>query len=121
MPRIKAVFEIDDIDTLKLLANPIAMAVVEFLGRPLSATELARKLEIPRTRLYHHLNRLRERGIIKVASTRKVGAIEERIYQVVARTYRASAESSGRVSSTVSTKTHPASSWRLRTRRRTPA
>lgn len=92
MARIKAVFEIDDIDTLKLLANPVAMAVVEFLGRPLSATELARKLEVPRTRLYHHLNRLRERGIIKVASTRKVGAIEERIYQVVARTYRASAK-----------------------------
>ena len=92
MPRIKAVVEIDDIATLKLLANPVAMAVVEFLGRPLSATELARKLEIPRTRLYHHLNRLRDRGIIRVASTRKVGAIEERIYQVVARTYRASAK-----------------------------
>jgi len=92
MPRIKAVFEIDDVDTLKLLANPIAMAVVEFLSRPLSATELARKLEVPRTRLYHHLNRLRDKGIIKVASTRKVGAIEERIFQVVARTYRASAK-----------------------------
>ena len=92
MPRIKAVVEIDDIDTLKLLTSPVAMAVVEFLGRPLSATELARKLEVPRTRLYHHLNRLRDRGIIKVASTRKVGAIEERIYQVAARTYRASAK-----------------------------
>jgi DNA-binding transcriptional ArsR family regulator len=92
MARIKAVVEIDDIDTLKLLANPVAMSVVEFLGRPLSATELARKLQVPRTRLYHHLNRLRERGIIKIASTRKVGAIEERIYQVVARTYRASAK-----------------------------
>jgi DNA-binding transcriptional ArsR family regulator len=92
MTRIKAVFEIDDIETLKLLANPIAMAVVEFLSRPLSATELARKLEVPRTRLYHHLNRLADRGIIKVAATRKVGAIEERLYQVVARTYRASAK-----------------------------
>ncbi len=92
VPRIRAVIEIDEIDTLKLLVEPISMSLVELLGRPLSATELARKMDVPRTRLYHHLNRLVHKGIIKVAATRKVGAIEERFFQVAARTYRASAK-----------------------------
>jgi DNA-binding transcriptional ArsR family regulator len=90
MPRLKQVFEIDDIETLKLLAHTTALAILEQLGEPRTATELAEALAVPRTRLYHHLNHLVERGLIRVIDTRRVGAIDERIYRVVAKDYRPS-------------------------------
>lgn len=45
-------------------------------------------MDLPVTRLYHHLNRLEQIGVIRVVATRRVGAATERRYQVSARSIR---------------------------------
>jgi DNA-binding transcriptional ArsR family regulator len=84
------VFEIDDAETLELLADPIRVEMVERLLDPASVTELAEAMDVPRTRLYHHVRLLEEAGMIRVVQTRQRGAIPEKIYQVTAKTYRPS-------------------------------
>ncbi|MGQ0848509.1 MAG: helix-turn-helix domain-containing protein [Actinomycetota bacterium] len=88
---MRDVFKIDDVDTLKLLVKPTSVEIVEALDRPRSATDIAAHMGVPRTRLYHHLHQLTAKNLIQVASSRQVGAITERLYQVVARKYQPSA------------------------------
>jgi DNA-binding transcriptional ArsR family regulator len=74
---------------LKLLAEPTR----EFLYQTLvagarTATELARLLDCPTTRLYHHLKLLEKHGLIIVVAERMVSGIIERRYRAVARRLR---------------------------------
>lgn len=79
---------LDDLDVLTDLTHPLRGALYRRLRRPHSAAELAEQMDVPVTRLYHHLNRLEERGVIRVVATRRVGATTERRYQVAARSLR---------------------------------
>ncbi len=80
--------EFDDLDLLADLTHPVRGAIFRWLRTPHSAAELAARLDVPVTRLYHHLNRLEQAGLIRVVATRRVGAVTERRYQVVARFFR---------------------------------
>lgn len=84
------VFEIDDAETLDMLVDPIRMEMIERLFDPLSVTELAEAMNVPRTRLYHHVRLLEEAGMIKVVQTRQRGALQEKVYRATAKTYRPS-------------------------------
>ena len=79
-----AVMEINDLETLKILTEPTRLAILESLREPRSVTEIAELLDVPRTRLYHHINLLEEHALIRVASTRKKGALEEKLYEPAA-------------------------------------
>lgn len=81
-------FLIRDLDTLKALADPTRLTIIEALLEPRTVTQLADRLELPRTRLYHHINLLVERGLIRVVETHQVGAIPERVYQATAKSFR---------------------------------
>lgn len=80
---------ISDPEQLKALGDPLRIQILEALGsRPRhgwTAKELARVIDIGQTRLYHHLNLLDERGLIRVVGTRVVSGIVERRYQAAAR------------------------------------
>lgn len=76
--------EIDDLETLKIVTDPTRLAILESIAEPRSVTEIADVLDVPRTRLYHHINLLEEKGVIRVASTRKKGALEEKLYEPAA-------------------------------------
>jgi DNA-binding transcriptional ArsR family regulator len=84
------VFEIDDAETLEMLADPTRMEMIERLFDPASVTELAEAMEMPRTRLYHHVRLLEEAGMIEVVQTRQRGAIPEKVYRVTAKSYKPS-------------------------------
>ncbi len=88
---MRAVRVIDDVATLKAMADPTRAAILELLTEPRSVTELARALDVPRTRLYHHTELLRDRGLVEQVDERRVGALTERIYALTAKTFRASA------------------------------
>jgi hypothetical protein len=49
-------------------------------------------MDVPRTRLYHHINALEEIGAIVVVDERRAGAMTEKIYQVAAKSYQPSAK-----------------------------
>jgi DNA-binding transcriptional ArsR family regulator len=84
------VFEIDDAETLEMLADPTRVEMIERLFDPASVTELAEAMEMPRTRLYHHVRLLEEAGMITVVQTRQRGAIPEKVYQATAKSYQPS-------------------------------
>lgn len=83
-------FEVDDAETLEMLADPVRMEMIERLFDPASVTELAEAMSVPRTRLYHHVRLLEAAGMIRVVETRRRGAIPEKIYRATAKTYKPS-------------------------------
>jgi DNA-binding transcriptional ArsR family regulator len=89
--RKQDVFVIDDLDTLKALSEPTRVAIIELLTEPRSVTQLAAALAVPRTRLYHHIELLQSKRLIKQVEERRVGALTERVYALTANVYRPSA------------------------------
>jgi DNA-binding transcriptional ArsR family regulator len=86
--RTRNVFVIDDLDTLKAISDPTRVAIIELLSEPRSVTQLAEALDVPRTRLYHHIELLQSKGVIQQVEERRVGALTERIYALTAKVYR---------------------------------
>jgi DNA-binding transcriptional ArsR family regulator len=82
----------DEIDAsepvrLKALADPLRMQICDLvLERAMSVTELAERVVRPKGTVAYHVDVLADAGLLKVVSTRKVRAIEERFYGRVART-----------------------------------
>lgn len=76
--------EFDTLDFVNELTHPVRAQIMRQLKRPKTAADIAETLDVPVTRLYHHLKRLEKAELIRVVATRKVAAVTERRYQVVA-------------------------------------
>jgi DNA-binding transcriptional ArsR family regulator len=81
------VFQLDDLDLLNEITHPTRSAIVRRLKEPRSVAELAEALDVPVTRLYHHVNKLEGLGLIRVVATRQVAAVTERRYQVAGKSF----------------------------------
>jgi len=79
-----SVMEVNDLATMKVLTDPTRLAILESIQPTASVTEIAERLDVPRTRLYHHIKLLVEHGIIRVSDTRKKGALSEKVYEATA-------------------------------------
>jgi DNA-binding transcriptional ArsR family regulator len=77
-----------DLDLVAELTHPTRSSLLHRLRSPRSAAELATDMQVPVTRLYHHLNRLEELGLIEVVATRRSGATTERRYRVATDGFR---------------------------------
>jgi DNA-binding transcriptional ArsR family regulator len=85
-PRVR---EIDTVEELRALADPVRLAILSALDAPLpdgelpvlSVKELARSLGEPQTKLYRHVKQLEAAGLIEVAATRVVSGIVEQRYR----------------------------------------
>ncbi len=92
--RAQARFEIEDERVispaeLELMADSTREFLYNALvDEPRTATELAALLGCPTTRLYHHLKRLEQAGLVRVVAERLVSGIVERRYRAVARRLR---------------------------------
>jgi DNA-binding transcriptional ArsR family regulator len=76
---------INDPDTLRLIADPLRLRLLELLRRqPRTVTELAALLELPRTNLYYHVRLLEQHGLVEVTETRLVSGIAEKHYRAAA-------------------------------------
>lgn len=88
------VLVIDRPETLRLLAHPLRLRILENLrtggAEGVAVKELAAALDVPQTRLYHHVNLLEVQGLIRVVATRQVSGITEKRYGVTA--YRLSVD-----------------------------
>ena len=83
----EGVMEINDLGTMKVLTDPTRLAILESISDPSSVTEIAERLDVPRTRLYHHIKLLTDHNLIKVSQTRKKGALSEKLYEPTADSY----------------------------------
>jgi DNA-binding transcriptional ArsR family regulator len=79
---------IEDVETLKALADPVRLAILRVLmegaretPRIRSVKELAAELGEPQTKLYRHVKQLEARGLIQLAETRLVSGIVEHRYR----------------------------------------
>ncbi len=83
---------ITDPDQLKALGDALRLQLLEVMGRRIrhgwSVKELADAIGTSQTKLYHHVNLLEERGLLRVAGTQVVSGIVERRYQPSARGFR---------------------------------
>jgi hypothetical protein len=76
---------LDDVAAIKAIADPLRIRLaLQMVDEPKTVKELAAALDVPVTRLYHHIRLLEARGFIRVAGRRMVSGIEERRYQAVA-------------------------------------
>ncbi|MFV2020512.1 helix-turn-helix domain-containing protein [Micromonospora sp. LOL_023] len=75
---------IEDVATLKALADPIRMRVLELAmsepERTWTAKELARIIGVPPTKIYYHLNQLEQHQLVHIRDTRVVNGIIEKQY-----------------------------------------
>ncbi len=79
------VFIIRDVETLKVVADPLRLRILEVLRRgPSTVKQLATVLEAPLKKLYYHVNLLEAHALIRVVGTRLVSGIIEKQYQAAA-------------------------------------
>jgi len=90
--------EIDTVEGLRALADPVRLAILAALDAQgpdaelpvLSVKELAQRLDEPQTKLYRHVKQLEAAGLIHVAATRMVSGILEQRYQASQRSMKLS-------------------------------
>ncbi|MGN6032657.1 MAG: ArsR/SmtB family transcription factor [Thermomicrobiales bacterium] len=76
---------IDDPETLRLIADPLRLRLLELIRQhPRTVTELADLLDVQRTRLYYHVKLLESHDLIAVDETRVVSGLTEKRYRVTA-------------------------------------
>lgn len=77
---------IDDLETLKVLADPLRMDIMHaILRQPGTVKEIADQVDREPGKLYYHINLLEKHGLIHVVDTRIVSGIIEKQYRAVAR------------------------------------
>lgn len=83
---------ISDVETLKALSDPLRLRIIETMVRRVepawTVKELAAVLTVPATRLYHHVELLQERDLVRAAGRRLVSGIVETRYRVSALSLR---------------------------------
>ena len=89
MVTMQARLRLTRLDQMRALADPLRFRMVEALvARERSVADLARTLDTPVTRLYHHVTLLLEAGLIEEAGRVRRRGVEERIYRATAREFR---------------------------------
>ncbi|MEO5874216.1 MAG: helix-turn-helix domain-containing protein [Streptosporangiaceae bacterium] len=84
---IRDVLYLEAIEQAEALLKPQRIEVLRQLAEPRSCTEVAAALGQTQQRVYYHVKRLVEAGLVTQVSERKVRAINEGIYQATARSY----------------------------------
>jgi DNA-binding transcriptional ArsR family regulator len=80
---------------VKALSHPTRNTILGLLHeRAATVTELAAAVERPKSTVAHHVKVLAEAGLLQVVSTRRVRAIEERLYGRTARMFYVAVERS---------------------------
>lgn len=78
---------LDNVELIGELTHPMRSRILHQLREPMSVAELATELDVPVTRLYHHIKRLEESGFIGVVATRRTAIVTERRYRNLARDF----------------------------------
>lgn len=82
--------EIDDLETLKALSDPLRLDILKHVGvqnrkqERCTVKQLGKMLGMPPTKLYYHVKMLEEHGLLVVGETKVVSGIIEKHYQVCA-------------------------------------
>ncbi len=77
-------FVIKDLETLKVLSDPLRLRIVEAtVDKALTTKQIARAVGLSPSRLYYHISLLEQHGLLAVTGTRIVSGIVEKYYRCV--------------------------------------
>jgi Helix-turn-helix domain len=75
---------VEDVETLKAMADPARLAILELAmgdnARVWTAKELATAIGMPPKKIYYHLGLLEQRGLLEIRATKVVNGIIEKHY-----------------------------------------
>jgi DNA-binding transcriptional ArsR family regulator len=94
---MRDVLYLDRIEHAETLLKPQRIEVLRQLAEPRSCTEVASRLDQTPQRVYYHVKRLLDAGLVTQVSQRRVRGIHEGIYQATARSYWLSPRLVGRI------------------------
>ena len=94
---MRDVLFLEQIDQAEALLKPQPIEVLRQLAEPRTCTEVALRLGQTPQRVYYHVKRLVDVGLVDQVAERKVRGIHEGIYQASARSYWASPRLVGRI------------------------
>lgn len=77
-----------DPSQVEALSSSIRFRILLEAQDPVTVGDLADRFDVPKTRLYYHVNLLVEEGLLVQVDERMSGARVERIYRAAARTFR---------------------------------
>jgi DNA-binding transcriptional ArsR family regulator len=83
-----------------VLLDPTRQKLLAHLGRPDSASGLARRLRLPRQRVNYHLRALESAGLVELVEERRKGNCLERVVRATARAFIISPEALGALAPT---------------------
>ncbi|MEO3925281.1 helix-turn-helix domain-containing protein [Micromonosporaceae bacterium B7E4] len=94
---MRDVMYLEQIEQAETLLKPQRIEVLRQLAEPHTCTEVANQLGQTPQRVYYHVKRLVDAGLVDQVSERKVRGISEGIYQASARSYWLSPRLVGRL------------------------
>jgi DNA-binding transcriptional ArsR family regulator len=94
---MRDVVYLEQIEQAEALLKPQRVEVLRQLAEPRTCTEVAAQLGQTPQRVYYHVKRLVDAGLVDLVSQRKVRGIHEGIYQATARSYWLSPRLVGRI------------------------
>jgi DNA-binding transcriptional ArsR family regulator len=94
---MRDVLYLERIEQAETLLKPQRIEVLRQLAEPRSCTEVATRLEQTPQRVYYHVKRLVDAGLVSQVSERRVRGIHEGVYQASARSYWLSPRLVGRI------------------------
>ena len=81
-------YKIETIEQLEAFADPSRWRILLYLiARPLTGSEIARELNIPRPRVYYHLKIMEKAGLICCNEERLNNGVIEKCYRSTAQTF----------------------------------
>ncbi|MEU5879036.1 helix-turn-helix domain-containing protein [Spirillospora sp. NPDC047279] len=94
---MRDVLYLERIEQAETLLKPQRIEVLKQLAEPRSCKEVAQRLGQTQQRVYYHVQRLLEAGLVGQVSERKVRGVHEGVYQASARSYWLSPRLVGRL------------------------
>ena len=94
---MKDVLYLDEIGQAEALLKPQRVEVLRQLAEPRSCTEVAAALDQTPQRVYYHVKRLLDAGLVRLIAERRVRGINEGLYQATAHSYWLSPRLVGRI------------------------
>jgi DNA-binding transcriptional ArsR family regulator len=94
---VRDVVYLDDIEQAEALLKPARVEILRKLAEPRSCTEVAAELDQTPQRVYYHVKRLVDAGLVHQVSERRVRGIHEGLYQATAHSYWLSPHLVGRI------------------------
>ncbi|MEH7439075.1 winged helix-turn-helix domain-containing protein [Neobacillus drentensis] len=73
--------KIDDIEIAKMMLDVRKRSILDIASKPVTVSQIAEELNEKQSRLYYHVKKLEEAGLLELVETRQHGNLIEKYYQ----------------------------------------